>query len=377
MAYLVCFFAAVVCMYYAEVVTNRKLKKFLVITSAIILIMLAALRSEKVGHDVALYQKKLLLLSRHTDSFGSYIDKCIKIGTEILYCVIAYFPGRIGNGFFWTFFVYESVIVVFTYLSLWEFKEVAPPYLSLACFLCFYYLRGYDQTRQWMAISIVMFAVALMHKGKMFGAFFMVIVACGIHVSAIVGFGILLDYLIIKKTFKKLYLLIVAIGGAILSLFYRDIFIWFLKFVPFRASRYANLLLSSSKVENTRYIGIIYCSFALVVVLIKIKLRKGKDNTVYMFLVSMMILGIVGSLIQNSAGSIQRIFLYANIFIVLSIPIIPELFDLGKLGNLVVCVLVYSIMIAFWYVVFCKGNAGNVYPYMLAYREMIGGLVAI
>jgi hypothetical protein len=364
--YLATFFFAIINMYFAEIAVNKKQRSVFIFLSAMILIIIAAMRSHTVGHDIRYYHTRLLLLSHSCDSLSKYMSICFERGTETLYCIVAYIGGKMGESFFWTFFLNEAIIIVFTYLSIWNLRTYASPTLSLSCFLFFYYLRGYSQTRQFIAIAIVTYAVTLMIQGKWVISFLLIPVAMGFHSSAIIGIAILIEYLALQGMFSKFFLFLISIGGVVLLFFYKPIFKWGLSFLPVRTEKYLSILFNNSRFENIGYVGIVYWSLAILILIFPALILNVEDKTFYYFLMSMMILGLCGAFIQNVAGAVQRIFLYANVFIIFVIPMIPRFFCLEGRKSCIFYFLTYGIMVGFWIVVFVKGNAGAVFPYVFA-----------
>ncbi|WP_026519699.1 EpsG family protein [Butyrivibrio sp. FCS006] len=364
--YFFTFTGAILFMHLAEITDNKKKRAFCLVGSAIILIIIAAMRSSTVGHDIRYYQTKLLLLSHSSESFSEFMSVCIRRGTEPLYCIVAYIGGKMGKTFFWTFLLNEALIIFFTYASIWNFRNIASPTLTLSCFLFFYYLRGYSQTRQFIAIAVVMFAVSLIVKGNRLVPFLLVPIAMGFHSSAIIGFALLFGYLVLNGVFSKIFLFIFTIGGISLLFFYKPIFAWALRFLPVRAEKYLKILFSNSKVEDMGYVGIVYWSLAILIMLIPVFVLHINDKTIYYFMLIMMILGLCGSFIQNVAGAVQRIFLYANVFIIIVIPQIPRFLAIKGRKSYFFHIIAYALMVTFWVVVFVRGNSGEVFPYVFA-----------
>ncbi|PWT26930.1 EpsG family protein [Butyrivibrio fibrisolvens] len=365
MVYFVSFFVAILLMRMSEKAVKKKKKVLLFLSSGLVLVMLAAFRDITVGYDVRVYQWPLFTIARSSQSIYEYMNKALVL-VEPFYALVTFFSAQFGEKMFWAFFFNESIIIAFTLASLYYFRKVVPVYLSLSCFCFTYYLRGYDQTRQFIAVSIVMLAVALIVNGKKIIPFILVFIAMGFHYTAIVGIGIILVYMTLNGVLKRVIVFLWFVSGVVVIIYYKDILKYVLKRFPLRAERYLKMLMMNQKYDNVHYIGFLYFTFAVIILLLKIYLVEENKNTIYLFLLCLMFLGIAGAFIQNLAGPVQRIFIYSDIFVIFVIPLIPNMIKTDKIGKILVWGMTYLIMIAYWFVVYVNGNAGAVYPYVFA-----------
>ena len=374
MLYLTCFLVSIF-LIYREDVTARRV--YGVLTSGI-LIILAALRDEKVGYDVMIYQKAMFSIAKKSTSIISYYQNRMISSMEPLYSLVTYVASRLGN-ISSLFLINETIIVVFTLITLRNMRDYAEPHISFACFVFQYYLRGYDTVRQSMAQAIVFYAYSLYEKKKHIPCIIFMVIAIGFHYSAVVGFGIILIKKLCDGQLKKVWTLIISMCTFILCFAFRYIFIWVVNTFSFLPAKYISaryLFIEGGKIDFS-VTKFLYVLFAFIILVIYGKRREDQstNNTSlyiankcienYDFLFIMMAFSLGGVIIASQANFAHRVFYYPEMFSMVIIPNFVKIFKKDSLNRYLASIFLYIFLVAYCVEYFMVLNIGKTYPYIL------------
>lgn len=369
MIYIVTFVVAMIFMRKAEKTEHEHGHIKYLILSGLLLTLLAAFRDITVGHDVMLYQIRYLEAAKTYGSFISYMTYyCIPNGIELLYATVTYIAKLLGGTKTVLFFLNEAIIIFFTYKSLWDYKDDVSPTVSLAYFLFLYYLRGFDQTRQFMAVAVVLYSFTLFNKQKYLQSVIFIIMAMGFHSSAIVGFGLLVLFMTTKSGLRSLYKGLIFISTLVLTMNFSGIFTWVIQNVSLIPDKYL-LIIRQFQGTQVNVAGIGFLTYAIaigILLLIKIfGISEFVNN--YDYLVYMMLFSLAGCFVQTYAAATARIFAYTDIYSIFVIPLFPKLFRNDDTVNVLIPnLVVYGFGLSSFVFLFMMRNAGEVYPYVFS-----------
>lgn len=320
------------------------------------LIILAALRGDRVGSDVLFYQKDLYV---HALRFNSPIKYIRWSYEEIGYSLVTFIGSRFGH-FAFVHLLNMLVILLPIVYIIWEKRKEIEPDLALAAFIFLYYVQGYNMARQQMAISIITLGVYEFSQKKYVISILLGIMAMGFHYSAVVGFFSYFLYWMAGSKLKKLYQIIllsavvwVAINFEELGRTFGRALVEILNIT--KTSYRSSKAWSSSSIDiNETYLfwGII----GLLILALTFYARKkiGLVNRTFLFYI--MVILISSTVITRNMGFISRIFCYFEIWLIFVIPQVIQLVRNDWISRAIVKTLYFSSLSAFWILgVYIKG----------------------
>ncbi len=238
------------------------------------------------------------------------------------------------------------------------------------CFLCCYFLMSLCLTRQYIAISIVLYSTTLMHRKKYLLAGLGVLVAFGFHSSALIGFVMMFLYIIGNTPLKKRALVILSVISVLFSFFFREILVFLVKMLRILPERYISkgyMYLSTG--YNFSISRMFYVVFALLIVLFVFlhesnigDLAEGINSY---YLLYMMIISLAGVLISSSSSHIYRITLYCEIYTILIFPNFIYLIKPDLKSRVIGNVLFVSFLISYGLFTYMIKTGYGVWPYVI------------
>lgn len=201
----VCLFA-----YLFARLAERKNRKTYMIISALFLIIFSGLRSSSVGIDTETYYTYFY---RIQNGLRVYINE--RAFVEIIRFLYVIFDNTET-----IIFILSAATIVLFYLVFWRLRESFSLSWMILIFICLYYARSMNIMRQYLAWAIVFYGLHYLLKQQYLKYTIAVVIAMGIHFSAIVSFAILGIYLLtdkVKKGKLKSALLILVILGSMVS----------------------------------------------------------------------------------------------------------------------------------------------------------------
>ena len=201
-----------VCSWLAER-TNKRVYMFI---SGVILVFYSGLRDISVGIDTKTYYYNFLKIK---NGVKVYIN-------EKPFVIIVRFLFNIFDDPTAILFIMSAITIGLFYFSFWKLKDEYSISWMVLIFIFFYFARSMNISRQYLAWSIVFYAITCLFQQKIIKSCVFIIIAMCIHLSAVVSFAILGLYLLQDETrkknkFKTVFLLLVLSGsllsGSILS----------------------------------------------------------------------------------------------------------------------------------------------------------------
>ncbi len=367
MIYIVAFTLSILLMRRAEKLQMTRLCRLYLFLSATVLLFLATFRSENVGTDVLVYQKSAFIAAQKYGSLSAFFlsGSYHVVTLEPLYLLITYIASRF-NSLAALFFLNELIVIVFTYLSIWFFRESISPSLSLSFFCFCYYLYTFSLIRQFIAVAIILYATTWMMRGGYMKSLILIGVACGFHVSAIFGFGIFLLFLISHGVFNQLYTRIIALAGVFISFFFRPIFIFLVSHISFLPERYiSSSYLYSEGGYNFQISRIIYILLCILVLFL-VQNYTIEEIKSYYFYMYMLLISLFGVVIGGQSKHIYRITLYTEIISIFIFPLATKLIRQTEENTLIFTIMEYAFMISYMVFLFVIRSGHGVWPYEFA-----------
>lgn len=350
-------------------------KKFisilLVLLSLLIPIVIAAIRSPEIGTDVKYYvipHFKTALRCKNFILFSKEFN--LSLTSEPLYGLLLYLITRSFDNYHAALFVYQAIIILFTYFGLRNFKKVlnVPIWFGMLIYYLMYFNVSLNIVRQSMAVSIVFYAVSCLFKGEKIRYLVFIIISFGLHVSGVLGLVFFPMYIFLRKTdlglkykdIQKLFAAVFIIGTVVLSL---DKLVRLL--VSFGIVRPNMLNYLSDGRFSSNYLSPvsvgIYSVFLFVYVLhIRYIAKKPLELNFYMVVSIIMLLGSFGSLISLY---ISRVCYYFIPFHALALASIQNCYK--KSEKYLWMISIISFVFLTWIAFFVIKNNHSTYPYLV------------
>lgn len=207
------FFAYVYETYFRK--TNKIFSYFIFILTILPLSIIAGVRDYSVGTDVTSYVLPNFQFAQQFNSFFSFNDSIygLKGGfgwfvgvtgavrpTEFGYNLLTFFFSKFTNTPHLLMFMIQFITLYFVMLSIKEFKKIYNISVPLSMFIysSVLFLTGLNEMRQFMAASILLYALILFIKGKYIKYTFFQYLAFSIHVTSLMGILFVFIFLLIN-----------------------------------------------------------------------------------------------------------------------------------------------------------------------------------
>lgn len=145
-------------------------------------------------------------------------------GTEPVYRILTYIATRTLGGINGLFFFSALLTYAFVMAALALLRDhIFLPY-GWAAYLFLFYSNSLNQLRQALAMTIVLLGITLVMQKKYLPGVLLLVLAVGAHNTAVLGIGMLLVYLILKKwdTLPVRTVMVAGLAGA--AAFYQPLF---------------------------------------------------------------------------------------------------------------------------------------------------------
>lgn len=325
---------------------NHKVYFWLVLVH---LTLLLGLRSSVVGTDTSQYVG--FYLEQNTGFNGN--------GT-LVYSSLSNFINWISNGNYHVFLFVLSLATVFFILKSIEILDNDPDLMfwSVFIYLTFYfYFESFNIQRQMLAISMTMFSIALLSKKCYFESGLMIVLAIGIHSTAIFA---LIGFLIWMVRKNKITFVAVVLLAALSNLFLNKLLNNFSQIFD-HYQMYTDAVLESG--GGTLLLG----AFLLLLVVITVIFIDISDEKIMSFALFMTTIGailfIFGSKSQLIIRMANYFAIYAIIFIPQAIIKLTARFDQRIVKTVLEVVVIIVGLVIFYYKL--SHNLGDIIPYSL------------
>lgn len=182
--YLVVFAIVIICTINAEKCFEENKKKkgiILVVISCLIMSILAAIRSDAVGKDIAIYVKPVFVWASNM-SFLEYI----KIGDlEKGYLLFVFIITKIFKDYHVILFFIELIITSSIYYFAYEERKKISMTMVIFIFLFMMYNDTFTMMRQYMALAFILISFIQLNKRNFIATIILFVLAVSMHVSSI------------------------------------------------------------------------------------------------------------------------------------------------------------------------------------------------
>lgn len=190
---------------------KRTNKKFYMFVSGAILAFYSGLRDISVGIDTQNYYYNFLKIK---NGVKVYIN-------EKTFVIIVRFLFNIFKEPAAILFIMSALTIGLFFFSFWKLRDDYSVSWMVLIFLLFYFARSMNICRQYLAWSIVFYAITCLLQQKILKSCVCIIIAMCIHLSAVASFAIIGLYLLLDESNTKhrlrTILLLLVFSGSLLS----------------------------------------------------------------------------------------------------------------------------------------------------------------
>lgn len=344
MEYIICFCISSTLLYSASKDYERARGKIIGLLAALMPIIMATVRSTKVGIDVTVYIQPYAMWAINADSFMSYIAYTLANGVEIGYSILNYIGANYFGGLPGVFFLSSLLTIVPVYSRLMDFRDEIPVWVPSLIFLLLFYNLSLNLARQAIALSILFFAVKYIDSDQYVKFIIFMIVAFTFHSSALLG----VIYLALVKISKgkdwkiKQLLTIAVLLGMVIS--YKWIFsIVIQTLFSSNADKYIRTFLPDESGYLSLWMLLVNAFAIMCVIFNKPYLSSVNKYRVYLL---MMVFNFVLYLLNQYNGNCFRYALYFMIMIPQIVPLIRYRFS--KNSRFCADLMLVGIFLLYW-----------------------------
>lgn len=213
-----------------------KIRFLLIVLGILIPCVIAGFRDPSIGTDVQVYVKPLFERAQKSTNFLEYYNSNIYYYSwradpvksfEIGYVILNYIIAKLFNHLAVMLFIIHAFIIIPIYKALKVYSKKVPLWLGMAVFYFMFYNRSLNAMRQFMALSLLIYAFHYLQNKCYLKYSAVVIFAILFHNSAVVGFGIMFIYMYInnkRDSFRTINVFII-IGIGLTCLLSTDIIV--------------------------------------------------------------------------------------------------------------------------------------------------------
>lgn len=347
---------------------------------ALILCLLAGLRSESVGTDVLVYAKPIYLSAERTDvSFPVWLITQEDIG----YSTLAYVSAKLFHSFQFFLFLTEALIVVpFSVIAVINRKKASILSIMLL-YMFLYYPLGFNVMRQNISVMLILMGFYLLKKRKTI-ALISIIVAFLFHSSGPITIGLLCAVYgisnIKNNMVRRTIILATSIIMAVFFVNWAEIVRWLIYGIRILPARYSFYLgVFSGTVEKSYFFArgrsdwVELCfrliNFIIPNLYIELNRSKRKELKYYRYasILNFLIFSVVFFLLNSSYG-----YRLVMVFDILNCIFYAKLFFKGKELNRsrlkvrksTFFITLYGLF--FWYLMYVYCGMHQIFPFAFA-----------
>lgn len=218
--------------------TNRIIGNFIFIFTLFPLSIIAGVRDYSVGTDVTSYVLPNFQFAQQFNSFFSFNDSIYGLRgefgwffgvtgavrpTEFGFNLLTFLFSKFTNTPHLLMFFIEFITIFFVMLSIIEFKKIYNISIPLSVFIysSVLFLTGLNEMRQFMAASILLYALIMFIEGKYFKYTIFQFLAFSIHITSLMGILFVFVFFLInrKQNFQISYKSPFLLGIALIAFF--------------------------------------------------------------------------------------------------------------------------------------------------------------
>ncbi|MSE04354.1 hypothetical protein GKC34_15200 (plasmid) [Lactobacillus salivarius] len=374
--YIVCFIFSLIFSYGYE----KSNIKLLMAISLFFPVAIAAFRADIIGTDVQVYARQLYNIAINSKNFDEFLNmKWYAIWRfkevsefELGYTILVYLSAKLKS-FAFLLGCTQFLTIFPLYLSLNRYKNRYKYIVTIG--LSIYYLLFFNMSlnmmRQWIAMTMIMLAYVHLKDSKYVQSTIIFIIAVLFHRTAIIGLGVLITYVLLRKNKREIFLKFSTKRYNLNIVIFITIMTLLITTVLSNSFRMmlTNLLgLSdySTYVNGTVAISInqIYTDIPVLLLFLMIwKRRKNIED--YTFLTFCIFSNIVLSQLSSVMAYSSRIVLYISVFKMLIVPIYLNNLQ-GRLKKIITLILILLFYSIYWYYTYVIKGTDATVPYVFA-----------
>ncbi|HIS17042.1 EpsG family protein [Ligilactobacillus salivarius] len=374
--YIVCFIFSLIFSYGYE----KSNIKLLMAISLFFPVAIAAFRADIIGTDVQVYARQLYNIAINSKNFDEFLNmKWYAIWRfkevsefELGYTILVYLSAKLKS-FAFLLGCTQFLTIFPLYLSLNRYKNRYKYIVTIG--LSIYYLLFFNMSlnmmRQWIAMTMIMLAYVHLKDSKYVQSTIIFIIAVLFHRTAIIGLGVLITYVLLRKNKREIFLKFSTKRYNLNIVIFITIMTLLITTVLSNSFRMmlTNLLgLSdySTYVNGTVAISInqIYTDIPVLLLFLMIwKRRKNIED--YTFLTFCVFSNIVLSQLSSVMAYSSRIVLYISVFKMLIVPIYLNNLQ-GRLKKIITLILILLFYSIYWYYTYVIKGTDATVPYVFA-----------
>lgn len=374
--YIVCFIFSLIFSYGYE----KSNIKLLMAISLFFPVAIAAFRADIIGTDVQVYARQLYNIAINSKNFDEFLNmKWYAIWRfkevsefELGYTILVYLSAKLKS-FAFLLGCTQFLTIFPLYLSLNRYKNRYKYIVTIG--LSIYYLLFFNMSlnmmRQWIAMTMIMLAYVHLKDSKYVQSTIIFIIAVLFHRTAIIGLGVLITYVLLRKNKREIFLKFSTKRYNFNIVIFITIMTLLITTVLSNSFRMmlTNLLgLNdySTYVNGTVAISInqIYTDIPVLLLFLMIwKRRKNIED--YTFLTFCVFSNIVLSQLSSVMAYSSRIVLYISVFKMLIVPIYLNNLQ-GRLKKIITLILILLLYSIYWYYTYVIKGTDATVPYVFA-----------
>lgn len=346
---------------FLKIATKTKRKKSLpIILSVIPLIILAALRSDKIGTDMHVYIMPIFETACNYTNLSDFIENS---GVEYLYSLFTFLSTRISKSPELYLGVMNAFVVLPVTYSAYKLKNYSSILMVVFLFCMYMYNNTLNMQRQGIALSFSFLSLAYYIERKYIKGLIALYIGFLFHSSAVIGISIpFLFWFTGKYPFKKykfLYIIILFSSIAVLiSLVSIGFYLINIGVLPEKYIIYITDSVFDAGLSST---DLVYRFFVLFIVILARK-DKSKDSHLLDFFLVVSLVDIIASLSGLIISFLTRISLYTTIVSYFSLAYCSKIN--GRYNN-IISVMVVSMYILYWVYMYGIAGVSATMPYSL------------
>ena len=374
MIYLITFIASFISLNIWEKYDIKKIadKKNLFLVFGIgIAILLATLRDVSIGTDVRVYVVPCFERANASKTFISFLKKT---NIDMLYAVLNYIVSRFSDNIAYLFLVIETIDIAIIYAGLYNLKEIISPSYAMLIYYFLFYNKTLSTVRQFIALSIFVFAISIFIKNKankndFIKVLFLICLSVGFHSTALVCFAIfILCYIILTKKININVITLCTVFSAIILCLFAD---------PIRyiIEKISNILFS--KYSNDAYYAIgdgvsghsLFLILDIVIVLSLYMIKRSDKNNIpagkiNSFLLILNILYFIFLIGLSRYNFLVRTLYYIQIFWPIAYAQIGNKLGKDKFSKTFINLIILTFICFFWWYYYINADICETYPYI-------------
>ena len=331
--------------YYREQYDEKFLSR--IVLSGMLLVIPAAIRSNDIGTDIAIYQYPLFRYALNSSSISNYFVNAFVSDVESLYALLVYIIAKVTGSINVLYFIEECLIVYPVLYFIWYYRYKTEPGYVLLAYETLFYFDSYNIVRQWLAIAFGLVAFVNWQENKKMKAITLLVVSTFLHKTAIIMIAViaLYDIYIKMERGKFKYFLMASISGLTLyfSINYEMLITLVVQNVSFLRERYA---LSSYLYRERADFPVLFFLLWILFIYLLIVIHKGYPEDSFIgWNIMMLSISVLSVSFYSKANFVIRVLLYVQVFSIFAAGYCKKVVN-NNIGSIGIYTTIYYILLS-------------------------------